>query len=513
MSTSDPTPPARRSLAGMLARGTGRAMSVTLRWTLRLVATVVIVVVTLLLVMAFKARSMPDLHAWHRDVPSDEFRWWDADDVETLDDYHALEDRLFAQVPALTEDEARELGLSRFVRFVTGSPASPDRFDRDYNRTYELAPDEVRGGALLLHGLSDSPYSLRVIAEMLREQGYHVLSMRMPGHGTIPAGLKRVTWRDWMAAVRLGARHVRDEIGPDRPLCLVGYSNGGALAVRYMADAVLDDELPRPDRVILMSPAIGITKLAVASNWHRIFTWLPYFEKNKWVGIEPEFDPFKYNSFPKNAGTQSWRLARAVQKRLDQVAAAGRQDELPPILAFQSIVDSTVVMPALVTHLFERLEPNGSELVLFDVNMTGDLEGFIRDNHRPLLKGLEQSDALPYRLTVITNEGSGSIAAVARTKPERSAEFTETPLGVEWPPQAFSLSHVAIPFAPDDPLYGTVDDPKAEHLRIGALTLRGERNVLTIPASYLVRLRHNPFHAFMLERMRAAVTPEGDGAG
>jgi hypothetical protein len=34
------------------------------------------------------------------------------------------------------------------------------------------------GGALLLHGLSDSPYSLRAVAEILHDAGYHYLRVR-----------------------------------------------------------------------------------------------------------------------------------------------------------------------------------------------------------------------------------------------------------------------------------------------------------------------------------------------
>ena len=79
----------------------------------------------------------------------------------------------------------------------------------DGNRTFELRPETVQGGALLLHGLTDGPYSVKPVAETLRKLGYYTLAPRMPGHGTAPAGLVSVEWQDWMSVVRLAARHVR----------------------------------------------------------------------------------------------------------------------------------------------------------------------------------------------------------------------------------------------------------------------------------------------------------------
>lgn len=96
----------------------------------------------------------------------------------------------------------------------------------------------IRGGALLIHGLTDSPYSMRAVADVLRDRGIYSLALRMPGHGTVPSGLVTATWQDWLAAVRMGVRHVRGRIPAGAPLILVGYSNGGALALKYTLDAV-----------------------------------------------------------------------------------------------------------------------------------------------------------------------------------------------------------------------------------------------------------------------------------
>src|SRR4029453_18601623 len=143
------------------------------------------------------------------------------------------------------------------------------------------------------------------IAEILRDQGYYTLALRMPGHGTVPGGLTDVSWQDWLAAPRLGMRDTRQKIGPDRPLLLVGYSNGGALAVKYAAEVPDRPQDPAASRVLLISPMIGVTPAARLARWISLLGVVPYFEKARWLDVLPEYNPIKYNSFPANAGLQT----------------------------------------------------------------------------------------------------------------------------------------------------------------------------------------------------------------
>ena len=223
--------------------------------------------IVILFVRAFDARGLPDLQIWHRVKLEHEIRAADDRPDFTWTDYQVREDKLFSslreRVYAKEPEEWREIG-----RYVAGGPSDPARFDRDWNRSFELVPDQVRAGALLLHGLTDSPYSFRTIARILQKEGVHVLCLRMPGHGTAPSALRSVHWRDWVAAARIGARHVRETIGPDRPFFIGGYSNGGAVAVKYALDALEDGSLTRPDRLFLFSPAVDVTVFARLADWH-----------------------------------------------------------------------------------------------------------------------------------------------------------------------------------------------------------------------------------------------------
>ena len=146
---------------------------------------------------------------------------------------------------------------------------------------------------------------------MLQDAGFYTLSLRMPGHGTVPAGLARATWRDWSAAVRIGVRHVRQRIGPDRPLVLVGYSNGGALVSLYALE-VAERSKPAPARSTRADVADDRRDAAMRCSRRVIslFSGVPYFNRSAWTSVLPEYNPFKYNSFPANAGYQSHLLTR-----------------------------------------------------------------------------------------------------------------------------------------------------------------------------------------------------------
>ena len=68
----------------------------------------------------------------------------------------------------------------------------------------------------------------------------------------------------------------------------------------------------------------------------------PAFVKAAWLGIEPEYNPFKYNSFPVRAGAESHRMTVILADKIEAARASGRINSLPPVLTFQSVGDSTV---------------------------------------------------------------------------------------------------------------------------------------------------------------------------
>jgi hypothetical protein len=68
----------------------------------------------------------------------------------------------------------------------------------------------------------------------------------------------------------------------------------------------------------------------------------------------------------------------------------------------------------------------------------------------------------------------------------------------------YSLSHIALPFPDDDPLYGDRPSGSAA-LQLGGIAIRGERNVLVVSQDSLDRLGFNPFFGYMAERIAADI--------
>ncbi|MFA1646141.1 MAG: hypothetical protein ACDS79_11785, partial [Enterobacteriaceae bacterium] len=77
-----------------------------------------------------------------------------------------------------------------------------------------------------------------------------------------------------------------------------------------------------------------------------------------------------------------------------------------------------------------------------------------------------------------------------------------TPLTTPWPADIYSLSHVALPFPPQDDLYGTRPvDPQRFGINLGNAALRGETGGLIAGMDAMMRLTSNPFYDYMLQRI------------
>ena len=475
-----------------------------LRWLRWALAAAAIAVAAFALGGAASSVSrLPDLQPWHHLVTALELRAAEIGSTATLDEYLQREDAVFREVRERVEAPVTA-GADPVIpnRYVTGSRSHWSRLGKDWNRTQILDAPEPRGGALLVHGLTDSPYSMRALAARLNARGYYTLSLRMQGHGTVPGGLVGPEWEDWLAAVKLGARHVRSRVGEGRPLVLVGYSNGGALLTKYALDAVEDDSLPKPSRVVLVSPMIGVSPLARLAR--AISLLGPVVEKARWLDVYPEYNPFKYTSFPANAGLQTFRLTRAMREQITRLGDAGRLRELPPVLAFQSVVDTTVSTPAVVYDLFDRLpEGGGHELVLFDINRQAVIDSMTKPG--AVLPRLLGDGPRAYAVTLVTNAGPGTAEVSAMTAAPNAPALAAESLAVRWPPEIFSLSHIALPFPPDDPVYGGEPPEGTETVRLGRLAPRGEKDVLIVPLDSLMRVSWNPFFGYLADRIDRAI--------
>ena len=473
--------------------------------------------VVIVALAVYELNSRPDLSVWHKTVLDQEFR---ADSgLKNFGEYLELEERLFKQLDQQVYQKIDETDKRAINRYVRGSLSDPGRWPTNWNRSFVLPVDEPKIGVLLLHGMSDSPYSLRSIGQLLHGHGAYVIGMRVPGHGQAPSGLLETTWEDMAAAVRLAMTELHEKAA-GVPSYIVGYSNGGALAVQYTLDSLADESLKPVNGLILISPEIGISKFAALAKWQERIGHLLGLEKLAWNSLSPEYDPWKYGSFALNAGKQAYRITQEIQRQITAQAKAGTLGRVPPILAFQSVVDATVTAPALVNNFFDRLPAISSkqgnsqqthhELVLFDINRYAEIEPLMKDNPSAWINPMLKNDNLKFMLTLMSNENHENEQVIASSRKPGSSAIETCTTALSWPKGVYSLSHVALPIPPDDPVYGGDEAGPSPGIDLGDLALRGEKGVLQVPAADMLRLRYNPFHLYLEQRLLVFMGLERD---
>jgi alpha-beta hydrolase superfamily lysophospholipase len=305
---------------------TSAASRRAMRWTRQLAVLVVSVCAAIALGFTLYAVSaLPPLQPWHTERLQEEFSALAHSGLD-FNGYLQREAKLFDELSRMVarwdaDDEA--FAQSRFnprgmlAALADGAP---------HNRSFRLTSTEPRGSALLIHGLTDSPYSMKALADSLHARGFEVTVLRLPGHGTLPSMMVEMSYRDWQAAVRIAARDVASRTPPGRPLYIGGYSTGGTLALLHALESLTDPTLRRPDRVLLVSPAIELTPVAALASIIDVASVVPVpvLEKVRWQDVVAEYDPYKFNSFPVNASRQVNRATRALQRALDRAAREGR---------------------------------------------------------------------------------------------------------------------------------------------------------------------------------------------
>ena len=274
--------------------------------------------------------------------------------------------------------------------------------------------------------------------------------------------------------------------------------------MNYTLDALEAGDVPVPASLVLMSPAIRVHPASAMAGFKNALAVLPGLGGLAYLSVMDEFDPYKYNSFATNAGAQVHRITTHVDRRMQTlVRDPAAVDRLPPMLVLKSTVDATVTTDAVVTRLLVGLPAGRNELLLFDINRNAAIkETLLVDDPGPLTNRLLADPALPFAVTFVSNEDPHSTRVVARHKPPFSPETSEIEaLDLVWPRGVVSLSHVALPFPPDDPIYGQVHPEDDDRVFLGDLAIKGERGLLKIPGSWLLRLRYNPFYTYMQSRV------------
>ncbi len=102
-------------------------------------------------------------------------------------------------------------------------------------------------GALVLHGFTGNPQSMRGLATALSDAGLTVELPLLPGHGTAVEDMVPTTWEDWSAAAEAAYAELATRC---EEIVVVGLSMGGTLSVW------LSERHPEIAALVLVNPLI-----------------------------------------------------------------------------------------------------------------------------------------------------------------------------------------------------------------------------------------------------------------
>ena len=157
-----------------------------------------------------QSERQPDLKPWHTWAPR-ELDAGEIDEIDWPDGWRGAADALFREVRrphARRDREHRDRVPAN--RYFEGSPLHPGALRA---RLESLLPAAADRRAQRRRGVAAWTFRFALLAAPcgpgLRRAWFCRGGVRLPGHGTVPAGLTSARWQDWRAATRLAMREAR----------------------------------------------------------------------------------------------------------------------------------------------------------------------------------------------------------------------------------------------------------------------------------------------------------------
>jgi len=228
---------------------------------------------------------------------------------------------------------------------------------------YLLIPENARKtGVVLIHGFLSSPAELRAYGKHLAALGHPVMGVRLIGHGTSPWDLRDRSWQDWLNSVRRGYEIISafaDQV------CLIGFSTGGALALRLAAElpenlagvASVSAPVKFRNRNLIFVPVLhGLNKLA---EWVSSLEGIIPFPPN-----ESEHPNINYRHIPVRGLYELRRLIDEMTGRLADVTC--------PVIVIQGTEDR-IIDPKSAYTIMEKVASKDTSLHLIPSQRHGIL--------------------------------------------------------------------------------------------------------------------------------------------
>ncbi|WP_203299329.1 alpha/beta fold hydrolase [Marinobacter sediminum] len=203
-------------------------------------------------------------------------------------------------------------------------------------------------GMLLVHGLSDSPFVFRDLAQSLATQCVEVRTILLQGHGTRPGDMINAEADTWRQQVSTHFEALAQTV--DHAF-IGGFSLGGALATEY----ALSGQKPAPQGLVALAPAWQLNGL-------RNYLWLAGIADvfADFVEEEPELNPVKYESVTLNAAVQIGDVLRKTQQAIEQPASANL-----PLFLVATEADSVINLNYLTERFRMDFVHPASRMLIF----------------------------------------------------------------------------------------------------------------------------------------------------
>ncbi|MCF2948673.1 lysophospholipase [Paraglaciecola aquimarina] len=209
---------------------------------------------------------------------------------------------------------------------------------------------------VLFHGLSDSPFYLKSIAQALYNQGHNVVVALLPGHGLKNADLHMQDyalsdhWRTHVSTIMDFSVNLGEQS------YMGGFSTGGVLATEYM---LLNPEASQG--LLLFSGALALQPNieTLTSVWG--IQWLMKILDGEYTGQGT--NPYKYSSVARFAAGELMEVITSVRDLIRQ------NKPNMPIFAAHSEADITIPIEGVKNLLAE----NSGESVSFFIDRKLDV--------------------------------------------------------------------------------------------------------------------------------------------
>jgi carboxylesterase len=200
--------------------------------------------------------------------------------------------------------------------------------------------------ALLVHGLTGTPYEMRYLGERLARAGIRVRAVRLAGHGGEPDELGMVSHENWYESVVEGFEELRRYGDPN---VVIGLSAGAVLSARLAAD-----QREAVSALAMLAPAFFIqlstTLVLKALSWLDPLVNRVYLRNEHGSDIHDQGARLVQPSarlMPLRAPIELLRLSAVVRPKLARITQ--------PALIIHSRQDHTCPCTRNVAYLLEHL--------------------------------------------------------------------------------------------------------------------------------------------------------------